>query len=290
MSAFQYPLGRLPGFSACMIILLILHTGSVQAQKASGKTYSQSLGLSAGAGFLTRQDLIFSPFIHRDLSPVALSIDYRRKRRWQQFASISASMFSPSHGPSFSYSRDPGGPVFQTYAHNFVMLDIDYGLGKTWINMPAGSLTLGFVSFNRIQALSYSMGAFGMFGYFASFGLGGWMEYHKPIGFRHAITLGAKAPLLAWTARSPYLVNDDVFIQNIYSHKGLPTFLAFVGDGRLQTINRLRTFSFSGNYTYHLHPRWDTGLVWRFEFLRHTRPLLLQSFQHNVQLSLARLF
>jgi hypothetical protein len=139
-----------------------------------------------------------------------------------------------------------------------------------------------------VQALSYSYGRVsGSFGYFANFGLGACLEKNHTIGARHHIGGKISLPVVNWLARSPYLVNDDEFIENTSSHKGLKTFLAFIEDGRLSSLDKFQSLDLQLKYTCNLTSKWTLGGVYGFEFTHSSRPRNLLQYRHSLNLLIA---
>jgi len=76
---------------------------------------------------------------------------------------------------------------------------------------------------------------------------------------------------ISWLARSPYLVNDDEFIENTSSHSGFKTFTSFIGDGKLVSWNSWQSFDLEIKYLSHLNKKWQLGAAYLFEFIHSDR-------------------
>ncbi|MCS4433415.1 hypothetical protein [Aquiflexum gelatinilyticum] len=234
-----------------------------------------------GPSHLIRQDLIFSPMVHRDMTFPAFGIEYSRRGKFYQNIGIQYAGFDPMVSEPFTFIFD--GEEENAYPHYFTFIDLDYLLGKEKKLDGKSSFTYGGMFGSKVQVLNYVYGRISSFGYFASFGLGGFGQFRYRLGEKSTLTAGLQLPVFSWVARSPYLVNDDEFIDNISSHSGLKTFLAFIGDGKFATWNRIQYFDFDLTYDLELNPRWTFGARYWFEFIHFSKPRPLTSFRNSLQ-------
>ena len=254
----------------------------------SGQQSTFSLGL--GGSRIDRQDQIFSPFVQSGTSATQLDLQWERAgSRWVQFAGIRYSGFSVSRFDAFHYTTKPDPEVKTTLPHGFTFVKLEYGLGRTW---QTGRVTFagGGVLENAVQAVNYQYGESSFFGYFMSFSLSPRLGIARQAGQKGRFAAEISVPLLSWVARSPYLVNDDEFIENASSHSGLRTFAALAGDGKLQFPDRLQQLNAGLGYSRQLGHRWTAGLHYGFQFIRHTDPLTLLSYQHDLRIQIGRRF
>lgn len=250
--------------------------GYVQAQRDT----TSHLTLSLGPAHLSRQDLVFSPFIHKDLSPLTVGLKYEKNKKVHQFARLDYAGFSTGIETPYDYLLD--GETETAYPHSFTFVGLDYGLGK-WMGKGGKIQSLAGGSINTdIQALNYQYGRASFFGYYATIGIGIWYKGVYQLSEKQRISGQVELPLVSWYARSPYLVNDDEFIENIYSHNGFTTFFAYLGDGTLVTWNKLQTVNLGFEYQYALSERWSIGASWQFAFIHASEPLPLTSVQNNL--------
>ncbi|RPI44852.1 MAG: hypothetical protein EHM46_02380, partial [Bacteroidetes bacterium] len=199
-----------------------------------------SISLEAGAGHLQRQDLVFSPMIHRDATLVNAGIRYLRDSRIIQMAAISFAHYDPMVTEPYNFFLQ--GEEMTAYPHLFTFVELDYMLGKRigrngntdWI--IGGQLTLD------IQAVNYVYGRISHFGYYAAPGAGLFAGYERSLGQTGRLASSIRIPVVSLLARSPYLINDDEFIENQSSHSGVKTFFAFLGDSEIATWNTLQYF------------------------------------------------
>lgn len=254
----------------------------------SGQQNTLSLGL--GGSRIDRQDLIFSPFVQSGTSASHFDLRWERKgSRFVQFAGIRYSGFSASRFNAFQYTTKPDAAVKTTLPHAFTFVKLEYGLGKTW---QSGRFTFsgGGVLENNVQALNYQYGESSFFGYFMAFSLSPRLDITWPAGKNGRLNAEISFPLLSWVARSPYLVNDDEFIKNASSHSGLRTFAELASDGKLQFPDQLQQLNAGLGYSRQLGARWTAGLHYGFQFVRHTDPLTLLSYQHDLRIQIGRRF
>lgn len=261
--------------------------GLLFAVTLHGQSASQRLSLNLGLSNLARQDQLFSPFVHSGHSFTTLGLTWERTKHMTQFVELQVSSIATTHSGPYDYFWHPDPEQFSTVPHNFTFLELNYGLGKSW---QQGNATwrAGGVWANNIQALSYNPGPFSSFGYFASFSVGPLVGLSLPVGGKGSLDFSAQAPLLAWVARSPYLVNDDEFIENTRVHNSFGTLANFIGDGSVQFPNKLQQLTFSVRYQYAVGKQWDIGFAYRLQFIRHTEPLTLLSYQHQFCIQISR--
>ncbi|NLJ44836.1 MAG: hypothetical protein GX431_14350 [Bacteroidales bacterium] len=257
-------------------ILIFLST----ATYCLSQDLKNSLRLQIGLGHIARQDFVFSPFIHRDLSPLNFGICYQRDKKYFQNANLRLALLSPSHSDIYQFFDDNKKET--TSPHFFTLVDLDYWFGKSIKQTDKVSTKVGLSVNADIQALNYVYGRIGSFGYFSSFGLGGFVNQTYKFNDKNSLTAYASMPIISWFARSPYLVNDDEFIENTSSHSGVKTFFAFIGDGKPATLNRLQMVDIGANYTYHLSPKWDIGISYLFEFIHSSKPRNLLSYKNSI--------
>ncbi|WP_026969503.1 hypothetical protein [Algoriphagus terrigena] len=264
-------------FTSLFSLLTVVASFGQQQEKASALT------LSVGPGFLNRQDLIFSPFAHSDFSILNVGLDYTREAEFYQKVSLRYANFNPMVTAPYGFTFH--GEPETAYPHSFNFIDLDYQFGKQVKGIQNGNLKVGGLFSTDIQATSYVYGRISSFGYYAAIGLGVFGTYEIPINEKSRLSTTLKLPLFAWLARSPYLVNDDEFIENISSHSGFKTFMAYLGDGQLATWNKVQTLDFELKYEYDLSERWGIGAAYLFELIHMSQPRNLLSFRNSLNFS-----
>ncbi|MBK9105770.1 MAG: hypothetical protein IPL92_14675 [Saprospiraceae bacterium] len=242
---------------------------------------TNQLTLSLGPAHLSRQDLIFSPFIHQDIAPLVFGLKHEWNKKSHQYVRLNYAGFSAGLETPYDYIFN--GEVMTAYPHSFTFVSLGYGMGKyvghseKHPSMVGGALTLD------VQALDYQYGRSSYFGYFSTVGLSAWYKYTFFQGKKSRLTGRIEVPLVSWLARSPYLINDDEFIQNAYSHNGFKTFFAFMGDGHLATWGELNRANIDIEYQYRLSDKFSLGAAWRLGFIHAGKPVDLFSYQQGLE-------
>jgi hypothetical protein len=94
-----------------------------------------------------------------------------------------------------------------------------------------------------------------------------------------------RLPVAAWISRSPYLVNDDEFIENTASHNSIKTFFSFIEDGELAWWNKWQKAGLLVQYHRRFTNRISAGAGYRFSVLHHAEPRNLLSFENYLTLN-----
>ncbi len=275
---FKYKHRYMRVFLFALLFLLMMMSLNSSAQELKNE-----LQLQLGLSHIARQDLVFSPFINRDLSPINFGIRYQRERNLYQNLHLRFSLLSPSLTEPYEFIDND--EIKQTSPHFSTLIDLDYWIGKEFRGKEKSSTKAGLAFNADIQALNYVYGRIGSFGYYSTFGLGGFVSHTHKFNEKNKLTGQVALPLFSWLARSPYLVNDDEFIENTISHSGIKTFFAFIGDGNLATLNKLQTLDLRLNYTYKLNDRWAIGADYLFEFIHSKEPRNLLSYRNTMFLN-----
>ncbi|MDN3724121.1 hypothetical protein QRD02_06985 [Aequorivita sp. SDUM287046] len=252
---------------------------SIYAQESEVKN---TFSLHWGTSYLARQDLIFSPLYHTDFTLLNVGIEYTRNAKMFQKISFRYGNFDPIVSSPYDYTE--AGETETTTPHSFIFIDVDYQLGKNIKESSKNSLTIGGLFAIDVQSLNYEYGRTSSFGYYSTLNLGVFGKYKYTINSKSNLSTTLQLPLIAWLARSPYLVNDDEFIENTSSHSGIKTFFSFIGDGEFATWNKLQTFNFDLKYTYSLNEKWSIGAAYLFEFLHSSEPRNLLSYRQTLNI------
>jgi hypothetical protein len=263
------------------MIVLLLVSGAAAAATAQD-SHARRITLAAGASYVAHQDLSHTPLVHGGTTPVSLGIRFDRPGRWQHFLAANVSTVESRRGDSYPILFDDHG--HDTHPHAFVFFDASYGIGRR-IPARAGSAVLGAAARLDLYATDYSYGLETNFGYYISPSLDLWYRHEIELGSRHRASARAQAPVVAWVARSPYMVNDDRFIENIASSNPLRIALAFLADGELAAWNRMQRLDLGFDYHYLLSRRLEVGAAYRFAFLRDEEPRTLTSVRSSVDLT-----
>ena len=241
------------------------------------------LSFRAGYGFHDRQDQIFSPFVHHDGSILNFGLQYDWGKKSDQFVALDFGSYNPILVPSYTYNEDD-----ITYPHNITLVNLTYGLGKKMkVKREGDEFTLGGFFEADVQAISYNYAWIGTSGYIAPFSLGLWADYQYHITPESKLTGKVLFPLVSQVARSPYLANDDEYIENNFDHNGVKTFFSFLGDGDLQTLNRIQQLEINLGYQHQLSDRWSIGGLYAFRFIHESKPLNFLSYRNTFYFNLA---
>ncbi len=268
-------------FIYCLISVLIF-TSALNAQDSTNA--SNFISIEYGIHHLSDQDLILSPFILKDLSGANISLTYKRYARLAQWVEISFDAFDPTYPEPYNYYTNPDSTIEETINNDFTFVRLNYGIGKTLRSSEKCAWTVGGMVENTVMAKYYYAGYFSTFGYFASFGLSAWSQFGYAFDNKNSASVSMHFPLMAWVCRSPYLANDDMFIENTESHKGVKTFFAYVNDGNLQTVNKLQQFNLKLDYIYKINPKFSVGATYQFSILHNNTPVNLTSIQNGLNI------
>ncbi len=238
------------------------------------------LQLGLGSAALIRQDLLMSPLIQRDfLTPVAM-VRWEKEGNWHHQAGLRFRQARTTPRPAFDYLPAPGGQPVSTQPNTFTQADVWYGLGFKVLQTRPLQIVAGLGAHADIDAMGFSYGHAGAFGYFAAFSANFWTQWTYQKG-PHQLGSQWRLPLAAWIARSPYLLNDDEFIENVSVHNPVKIFAAYVADGLPVVWKGYHNLEASLTYQFRLNRHLRVGLEYRFEYLRRHEPLLLASLEHQ---------
>lgn len=263
-------------------LLLLLPVFLLKSQNIEPKN---SLSLRWGLGNLKRQDLIFSPFIHSDNSLLNVGLSYQRNAKFLQNVSLNFGSYAPSLIEPYQYQFYD--ETATTPPHSFTLVDIDYSLGQKIKETKNYRIFAGGAFDADIQAVNYAYGRLSFFGYNATLALGAFGGVEYQLNNKSKLGAALKLPLVSWLSRSPYLVNDDQFIENISSHSAIKTFASFIADGKLSSWSQIQQVDFNLDYHYRHSSRWGYGAHYHFGFLHIAQPRNLISFANTLHVSVA---
>ena len=72
--------------------VLMLLTALLSAQEPGGRN---SISLDLGAGYIQRQDLVFSPMIHHDFTPIHVGLNFTREAGLFQSIGLGSAGYDP---------------------------------------------------------------------------------------------------------------------------------------------------------------------------------------------------
>lgn len=261
----------------CLVFIL---GGKLTAQETASH---HSLSLSAGPAHIARQDLVFSPMIHRDFTPVQLGIGYQCQARLTHTFRVDYASFNPTLREPYDFTEY--GEDQNAWPHYFTLIGLNYTAAKAIRESGKWTTKLGGAAHWDIQALNYSYGRISSFGYVSLTGMGVYAQQSYQASERWLVHGQVQLPLLLWQARSPYLVNDDEFIENIASHSGFKSFMAFLADGHLTSLHEVQSVDLELSVFYLLTKKWQLGASYHLDLLRMAEPRPLLSVRNAVQVS-----
>lgn len=250
----------------------------------SQDTRNTQLQLNIGPSLLTRQDLVFSPFIHNSFSLLNGGLELQRNKIGYSFWRLQYAGFESGLATPFEYRLDDSIAIAED--HSFTMLQLAYGCGFKLNKKDSIPPILGFGLQLDVQAMTYQYGLFSFFGYYSTTAFNIWYRQVVPMGQRCRWIGQAEIPVVSWMGRSPYLVNDDEFIENIYSHNGFTSFFEYYADGHLATWNELQRVDIGIQFQYDLSDRLTGGIAYKGSFIHASEPRDLYSAQNNIHLTL----
>lgn len=259
-----------------LTLLALLLCPQAQAQQ-------HRLGMELGGTRTIRQDLIFSPNVHRSTSPLHVGLSWEKGET--QALLLRFDLLQAQASPSFDYTHD--GETQRTTAHSFLLAELAYRKAWAFVHLPRFQILGGFQVGAKVQALNYQYGRVGSFGYYFQTGLGPYLQSSYRWKSKNSLQLRAGQAAVAWVARSPYLVNDDAFIENISSHKAAAMLVDLAADGDLRTLLQFKDVEAEARYSRALTARWDSGLTYRFAYLNVEKARPLHAVQHGLFVNLA---
>lgn len=224
---------------------------------------THSLSLNIGAGNIMRQDLSFSPFIHKDWSPLNVQLIFNRSKNLKHRVTARFGSYNPFFSGAYPFHSFYNGDI-ETIPHTFTMVDLNYALGKSIWQAEKWEFTLGGKSKNQIHMSGYDLGDAGSSGYFVSFGLNAWMNLQMILNDKHRLESSLSIPVLAYNARPPYLSQDDQFFMNILSHKPLKILGNYIKNGQLESWGKSQSVDFDFSYSFSLSEKFDVGCRYLF--------------------------
>lgn len=262
----------------CIVLLSAL----LSMQGFTQDKVQQSLFAGWGAGHLARQDLTFSPMIHRAFSPANLLLEYRRDGRFYQNVATRFGMYQSVVGSPFTYYRTDIGEELQTWPHSFTFIDIGYTFGKEVFRTSHFRVLAEGRFLTRLLPSFYTFGSAGSFGYYISSGIEVGMRAEWQVREGHILGAGMLLPTGSLIARSPYLSQDDTFHQDIYSHNGFLTFLSLLRHMEPRSWGSSQGIDMEAGYTISFSKKWEGSFRYLFSLELDQKPTSFTSLYHVV--------
>ncbi len=272
--------GRIKKITILLAALVTCLSG-LRAQNESSNSLNKptnSIGIYWGTGNLKKQDLNFSPFVHQSWSPVNVILNYERSGKLEQRASIRFGSYGGNTGDLFTYQLD--GETNTKYGNSFTLIDLNYSLGVELIENEQWKFILGGRIRNRFHISDYDFGPAGPFGYYIPMGLDAWVNLKYNAGNKHRFDANLNLPLFSGVARSPYMGQDDGYLERISVHGDLKIFFEHVKTAEIQSWGTSQIVDLDLRYHYALNDRWELGAGYMFSMNLHSKPVKLTSYQH----------
>ena len=257
--------------------ILIMSTTLLSAQE----TKQNSFGMNLGMGNLQKQDLIFSPFVAQDWSPLNVLLEYEHNAKLKQEASIRFGQSFDFIGEPFSYySRDI---AYDKWPHSFTNLDLNYSLSKSFIRTTNLTVSAGGRVRNRFQISNFEFGHAGQFSYNLSSGIDALLSAEYQSG-KHTFQSNLALPIFSFLARSPYTSQDDQYLKRIMVHGDLKIFWEHIKTEKLQSWGKSQMVDLDIRYKYAINEKWDIGITYLFSMNLHNSPVQYTSIENIVYL------
>ncbi len=256
-----------------ILSVLLMNAALLSAQEIK----PNALGINLGMGNLQKQDLIFSPFVARDWSPLNVRLEYEHHGRLNHKADLRFGQYSYFVGEPFSYySR---GILYDKYPHSFTNVDLNYSLSKNVFRSPNWTISAGGRIRNRFQISNFEFGHAGQFSYHLSTGLDALVDVEYRKG-KHALNSSLALPVFSYLARSPYTGQDDAYLERIMVHGDLKIFGQQLTSGTLQSWGTSKMVDFELGYHYALNAKWGIGISYLFSMNLHNDPVKYASIEN----------
>lgn len=242
--------------------MFLLMLGLLAVNPPADSNKSHVLSLSAGAAWHHRYDENVGALWERtrSLPFVQLDLLIQKPNKRHRFTLGGASFADLKDRFSFGFNDT----TMQAAAASFIFLrqgfEQLYRL-RTPVNLP--NVWLGWYQHFELGALFHGH-AFSTFGYLHQLQAGMAASLQQALGKRFKVEAGIQFPLLLWVARSPYVLNDDDFIEQQSSHNALRTLAATFADGNLASPWQYSQIRLEASGTWQLSKRFQCGFQWRF--------------------------
>ena len=256
-----------------ILSILIMSTALADAQE----TKSNSFGINLGMGRLKKQDLIYSPFIARDWSPMNVLLEYEHSAKLKHKVSLRFGQYFYYVGESFSYFSK--GVEYDKFPHSFTNLDLNYSISRSIFQTDLWKISAGGRIRNRFQIANFEFGEAGQFSYHLANGLDALINVEYKSG-KHTFNSDFALPLFSSLARSPYTGQDDLYLERISVHGDLKIFAEHLKSGTLQSWGKSQMVDLNLSYKYSLNEKWELGITYFFSMNRHSTPLKYTSIEN----------
>jgi hypothetical protein len=266
-----------------VLSLLIFQVCTGYAQTPAVTSWSVALGSNVFA----RQDQTFSPFVHSGSGGLAARVSFQHFRKWEHQAELAFAATSFSKFPTFRFYTPEIKDEAQTGApHQATMLDVGYSVGHVLWSRPKHRWSAGIFTDLDVDALYYVHARISHFGYFIAIHGGLWTRWRYTPHPKHQLALTGHLPVLAWVAHSPYLINDDVFIEQASNHKTLTILGNFIAGGAVKNMSQYQRATLDWRYHYAWRKKWKVGIAGQTTWMHLKSVKPIRSILFNGYLSI----
>ncbi len=270
-----------------LLIALILCLPIVGfAQDSIPKPNYNSIHLNWGAANLQIQNITASPMIHESWSAVNVVLRYDRAKKLDHQIYFKFSQHKDQVGEEFQYTAIYLDDIFYpTLPHEFLLIDLNYSLGKQLLKSPDWKFTVGGRSSNSFNQSYYDLGPAGSGVYYFSLGLDVWFNAKYDLGEKHHFVANLALPVFSWVSRSPYLSTDGRFIADNATHKDGDSFINYLKRGKIHSWNKRQAVNFDLSYYYSLTDKWQLGAAYWLSMNFNQDPQRYGAIENIIQLS-----
>lgn len=263
-------------FITGLLCLFLTHQGSGQELKTN------KIEVLWGVGNLQRQDINFSPFIHKSWSFFNPGIRYEHQGKQYHRVYARFGWYKSMIGKPFTYNSqlsDTWEPV-ETQPHNFNILDLNYALGFYAVKSDKSTLALGPQIRNLLNQGPYAYGETEIGAYNFSFGIDFWARYEHFISSKHMISAELSLPLLAWVAESPYLGQDGQYMMDSMPFSTFKIIGNYISRGKIESWNDFQRVDLQLGYAYTVNDRWNLLAEYKLNVSHSATPSYFSSIEN----------
>lgn len=267
-------------FIFLLMVTLFYHVSNAQNAQ---ETLPRSFQLSWGYGHLSRQDISFSPMVHKTWSPLNVWLVYEsKKRRMNHLFDARFNLFKPSLTEPFQFHRDQPENVLNSYRHSFKQLEFNYRFTFPVLRTNKLVISMGGRQGNRLFASEYMYAISSSFSYYFSFGLDASIQFDYHISEKSQLKTTINSSILSFNTRSPYLGIDEQYLLDNYSHNGVKALFNYIGHAKLQTLNKAQDLDLSIAFERVISSKWSFNFTYDLNLNFNQSPTQFSSIQNSI--------
>ncbi|MCB9224973.1 MAG: hypothetical protein H6582_12385 [Crocinitomicaceae bacterium] len=256
-----------------------------------GYAQKNDLTLKVGYGHLIRQDLNFSPMIHKKGSPLNFHGAYNHTGEKVNHAlDVMFNIYNPSITEPFDYYKNTSDKTYTTTRHSFKQLEINYSFDVPVYKGDKFTLAVGGREHNRLFASEYYFAETSSFSYYFSFGVDARLRMNYLFNEKNELSATLHTPLASFNTRSPYLGIDSQYLEDNLEQKGFKAFLNYISHAKLQSWNVAQDLDLTLNYKRHLSEKFDLTGSYFFSANFNQSPTTFASIQNTFLIGAAYKF